>query len=251
MSPEEKADRGMAMTARPRVVGYVRVSTVEQAKEGISLAAQRVRIEAYCVAMELELVAVHEDAGLSAKTLDRPALQAALADMEAGRADGLVVAKLDRLTRRVVDLGTLLDTYFAKRFNLFSVADSIDTRSASGRMVLNILTSVAQWERERIGERVAEALAFLKSQGVHIGAAPLGTRHAKETDQDGRRVLMAAPEEQATLRRICELRAEGLTLRDIAINLEHEGRRTKRGKRWHPHTINRILERTGGPNDAA
>ncbi len=92
--------------ARTRVVGYARVSTEDQAREGVSLAAQRAKLEAYATALDLELVAVREDAGVSAKTLDRPGLRAALEDLRAGRADALLVPKLDRLTRSVRDLGT-------------------------------------------------------------------------------------------------------------------------------------------------
>ena len=124
---------------RTRVIGYVRVSTEGQADGGVSLDAQRAKLAAYCVALDLDLVCIEEDAGLSAKTLDRPALARALDALRAGRADALLVAKLDRLTRSVRDLGTLVDTYFAAgKWALLSVADSIDTRSAAGRLVLNV-----------------------------------------------------------------------------------------------------------------
>lgn len=207
-----------------RVVGYIRVSTTEQASEGVSLAAQRRRLEAQAVASDLELVAVHEDAGASAKSLERPGLRAALADLDAGRADGLLIMKLDRLTRSVKDLGWLLDTYFTRRFTLMSVSDSIDTRSAGGRMVLNVLTSIAQWEREVIAERTSEALAELKAQGRRLGAPAL--------------------EEPATVARIAQLRDEGLTLADICVTLTHEGIKTQRGGQWHPGTVNRVLRRS-------
>jgi DNA invertase Pin-like site-specific DNA recombinase len=97
--------------ARTTVAGYVRVSTEQQAGEGVSLDAQRTKLHAYAVAMDLDLVAVFEDAGLSAKSLARPGLQAALALLEDGEAAGLVVTKLDRLTRSVRDLGDLVDRY--------------------------------------------------------------------------------------------------------------------------------------------
>ena len=87
--------------ARTAVAGYVRVSTEQQAGEGVSLDAQRIKLQAYAVAMDLELVDVFEDAGLSAKSLRRPGLQSALALLEDGKAAGLVVVKLDRLTRSV------------------------------------------------------------------------------------------------------------------------------------------------------
>lgn len=136
--------------------------------------AQRTKLQAYAVAMDLELVAVFEDAGLSAKPLDRPGLQAALASLEDGSASGLLVAKFDRLTRSVRDLGELVDRYFASRFSLLSVSDSIDTRTASGRLVLHVLGAVGQWEREATAERTRDALAQLRADGVRLGAEPLG-----------------------------------------------------------------------------
>ena len=99
-----------------------------------------------------ELVGIEVDAGLSAKTLDRPGLQSALSKLDAGEAQALIVLKLDRLTRRVADLDTLIERYFGSRFTLMSVSEQIDTSSAAGRLVLNVLTSVAQWERETTSE---------------------------------------------------------------------------------------------------
>jgi DNA invertase Pin-like site-specific DNA recombinase len=122
-----------------RVVGYIRVSTDSQADGGISLAAQRTKLEAYAVAMDLDLVEVCEDAGYSAKSIKgRPALTRALATLDSGDADGLLIVKLDRLTRSVRDLGDLVDRYFGSKFLLLSVGDSIDTRTAAGRLVLNL-----------------------------------------------------------------------------------------------------------------
>src|SRR5262245_9972971 len=95
--------------ARTRVVGYVRVSSEQQADSGVSLEAQRAKLEAYALAMELELVAIEVDAGVSAKTLRRPGFEAALQLLGSGAAEGLLVCKLDRLTRSVRDLGWLLE----------------------------------------------------------------------------------------------------------------------------------------------
>lgn len=225
-----------------RVVGYIRVSTEQQA-DGVSLEAQRAKLEAYAVAMDLELVAIHVDAGLSAKTLARPGLQAALGALDSGQADGLLVAKLDRLTRSVRDLGDLLERYFGQRFSLLSVADSIDTRSAAGRLVLNVLGSVSQWERETTGERTREALAHLKSRGVRLGGAAVGWERTSETDAEGRRLVVTVPQEAATVERIVRLRSEGLSLRSIARALSAEGHATKAGGEWHASTVRNVLAR--------
>jgi DNA invertase Pin-like site-specific DNA recombinase len=195
--------------------------------------------------MDLDLVAVFEDAGLSAKSLARPGLQAALAMLEDGEAAGLVVTKLDRLTRSVRDLGDLVDRYFASRFSLLSVSDSIDTRTASGRLVLHVLGAVGQWEREATAERTRDALAQLRADGVRLGAEPLGWRRTDAIDETGRRRCQEAAEEQETIRRVRELRAQGLVIKDIIATLEAEGRSTKRGARWHRTTVHRILRRSG------
>lgn len=200
--------------SRTRVVGYVRVSTGQQVDDGVSLDAQRARLEAYATALDLELVAVVEDAGLSAKSLDRPGLTQALAMLDSGQADGLLITKLDRLTRDVRDLGTLLAEYFG-RFALLSVSDSIDTRTAVGRLMLNILTSVTQWEREAISERTKAALDYLKTQGVKLG-----------------RPLRASPEQ---VERVRQLRAEGRSMRAIAAALSTPERT------WSAAAVSRVL----------
>jgi site-specific DNA recombinase len=231
------------ITKRTRVVGYIRVSTEEQAREGVSLAAQRQRIEAQAVASDLELVTTYEDAGVSAKTLARPGLAAALAALDTGQADGLLIFKLDRLTRNVANLGHLIERYFASSFALLSVSDAIDTRSAGGRLVLNVLVSVAQWEREAIAERTAAALAHIKGQGVRLGGEGLGWHRTADKDSAGRRVVKVERAELAAVERIGALRRSSLSLREICTRLEAEGYRTKRGGKWAPKTVRAVLLR--------
>jgi site-specific DNA recombinase len=232
-----------ATAARTKVVGYVRVSTEHQADGGVSLDAQRAKLTAYAIAMELDLVAIVEDAGVSAKSLARPGLGRVLAMLDAGEAEGVLVAKLDRLTRSVRDLGDLVERYFATRFSLLSVSDSIDTRTAAGRLVLNVLTSVAQWEREATGERTRDALAHMKSEGVKLGRPALGWTRGDATDANGRRIVESVTAEAATVRRIEALHATGASLRAIAAVLTAEGHTTKRGGRWAAETVRKVLAR--------
>lgn len=231
---------------RMRVVGYLRVSTEQQAQEGVSLDAQRTRIKAYCVSQAVTLVDVIVDEGYSAKSLDRPGLRSALRMLSDGKADAIVVVKLDRLTRSVKDLGHLCDTYFreGRPYYLLSVSDAIDTRSAGGLLVLNVLMSVAQWEREAIGERTHEALAELKRRGVQLGGAPYGWRYSTDVDVHGRRYLIEVPEEQAGIRRICELYDADVYMKEICRMLDTEGIRS-RGPRWHKFSLYRVLKRAG------
>jgi DNA invertase Pin-like site-specific DNA recombinase len=177
-------------TETTKAVGYIRVSTDSQAEHGVSLEAQKAKIEAYAALYELTLVDIVVDAGVSAKTLDRPGLTRALAMLRKGEASALLVAKLDRLTRSVKDLGTLVEDYFASdKITLLSVADAIDTRTAAGRLVLNVLGSVAQWERETIGERTSEAMAHKREQGQRTSLhAPYGF----QIDDDGKTLVADA-----------------------------------------------------------
>ena len=235
----------MAHVQPIRVVGYIRVSTGAQAGRGVSLDAQRARLVAYCTAMELVLVTVVEDDGLSAKSLDRPGLTHALAMLRNDTAEALLVVKLDRLTRSVRDLGILVETYFANgRWSLLSVGDSIDTRTASGRLVLNVVVSVSQWEREAAAERTVDALAHLRSEGVQLGGAALGWKRAEMTDAHGRRVVETVDHEAETVTRIRDLRATGVSYRGIVKAMTDEGRTTKLGGRWHITTVVRVCERT-------
>lgn len=245
---DKRTDKGAtpSIARRMRAVGYVRVSTEQQAQEGVSLDAQRSRLKAHCVAQDIALVDLIVDDGYSAKSLERPGLRQALRMLAEGKADAIIVVKLDRLTRSVKDLGHLCDTYFREGlpFYLLSVCDAIDTRSAGGKLILNVLMSVAQWEREAIGERTHEALAELKRQGVTLGGAPYGWRYSKEVDSNGRRYLVEVPEEQQGIRRICQLYDADVYMRDICKMLDSEGI-PSRGPKWHKFSLYRVLKRAG------
>lgn len=221
---------------KTRTVCYVRVSTSKQADEGISLEAQQAKAAAYAALYDLELVAVIVDAGESAKTLDRPGLARALAMLAKGEADALLVAKLDRLTRSVVDLGALIDRYFAPgKAALLSVSENIDTRSAAGRLVLNILASVSQWEREAIGERTRDAMRHMKAQGEYTGGnAPYGF-----TLKDG--ALVPDDFEQKVITQARELRASGLALAKVAAALDQRGIQARNGQPFAAQQISRMM----------
>lgn len=221
-----------------KTIAYLRVSTDKQADRGVSLDAQRVKAAAYAELYELEIVEVIVDAGESAKSLDRPGLQRALAMLKRGEAGALLVVKLDRLTRSVADLGQLVDDYFSPgKAALLSVGEQIDTRSAAGRLVLNVLASVSQWEREAIGERTAVAMQHKASQGEYTGGmAPYGRRVAA----DGQR-LEEDPNELAARTTARELRAYGLSLRQVAAELERRGIRSRTGRGFAPVQVKRMV----------
>src|SRR5207253_11046790 len=131
-----------------KAVGYIRVSTDKQAEHGVSLEAQQAKLTQYAALYDIELVEVIVDAGVSAKTLDRPGLQRALGMLRKGQASALLVAKLDRLTRSVKDLGTLVEGYFSSdKSTLLSVGDNSDTRTDAVRCVWNERGCVPQSRR--------------------------------------------------------------------------------------------------------
>ena len=221
-----------------RTIVYCRVSLDKQAEKGVSLDAQQAKAKAYAELYDLDIVEVVIDAGVSAKTLARPGLGRALGMLKAGKADALLVVKLDRLTRSVADLGKLVETYFAPgKAALLSVGEQIDTRSVAGRLVLNVLASVSQWEREAIGERTSAALQHKASLGEYTGGdAPYGYRLAA----DGER-LEPEPAEQVLLARARRLRHKGLSLRAVARQLEAQGFRTRTGGPFAAVQVQRML----------
>jgi len=209
----------MVMTTR--AIGYVRVSTDDQVREGVSLDVQETRIRAYCEAKSWQLVSVVRDEGKSAKDLKRPGLQEILGALPKRQRcfDVLVVVKLDRLTRSVRDLGNLIDAFKRARVGFTSIQESVDTASASGELFFNLVASVSQWERRAIGERTLSAMAHLRAQGRRISRQP---RFGVRFDAAGR--VEPDPREQATLSKILQLRETGLSLRAISTALAGQPR---------------------------
>lgn len=157
------------------ILGYSRVSSEEQAAHGISVEAQRAILEGYA-AMSSSKIRIYEDAGYSGKNTNRPALQQLLTDCRSGSVTAVVVWKLDRLSRSLRDTLTIIEDVFQPRnITLVSVTESIDTSTPSGRMMLNLLASFAQLEREQDSDRVVMAHKHLAADCKYLGGhVPLG-----------------------------------------------------------------------------
>lgn len=205
------------------VVAYLRVSTSEQAVSGLGLEAQRATVAAYAVRKDLTIIAEYADEGISAKSLTgRPGAQAALEAVRRGEAAGLLVAKMDRLSRSVVDGAGLMEAAGREGWALHFADLDIDTSSPAGEMAANIIISGSQYERRLISQRTKDALAAKKARGERLGAAP------------------SLPEE--VTRRIVSERAAGRTFQAIADALMADGIRTARGgSKWFPATIKAIV----------
>lgn len=222
-----------------KAIGYVRVSTDKQADFGVSLEAQAEKIRAMAVVQGVELADVIVDAGESAKSLHRPGMARLLALVDAGAVQTVIIAKLDRLTRSVADLAELLKRFERRHVSLVSVADSLDTQTASGRLCLNVMMSVSQWEREAIGERTRDAMRHKKASGERVGTLPYGHQVAADGVS-----LESNAAEQNVIRLIGELAARGRSTRQIAADLNVRGLTTRRRTQWRFQYVARLLAAT-------
>lgn len=204
-----------------RALAYLRVSTAEQVDSGAGLDAQRATVtaEAERQGWSVEFVV---DAGLSGATLARPALLDALSRLDAGDADVLVAAKLDRVSRSVHDFSGLLDRAHRSGWRLVLLDSGVDTSTAPGEMVANMLASAAQYERRLISQRTKDALAAKRAAGVRLGRPSV-----LSTD---------------VIRRIVTERAKGQGLRVIAEGLTVGGVATARGgPAWSTSSVQAVL----------
>ncbi len=234
-------------TSRRRVVGYLRVSTDRQAEEGLGLEVQADAIKAWAKANNARVVGTFADEGVSGSNgLDtRDALLDALNLIKASQAEGLVVYRLDRLARDLIVQETLLAEVRRLGGEVFSTSTAEagyladDPDDPSRKLIRQVLGAVAEYERSMIALRLRSGRKR-KAQGggYAYGAPPFGFRV-----EDGE--LVPDEGEQETLRRARELQEEGASIREIAATLNEEGRRTKRGTRWHPTTVARVLAREG------
>ena len=226
-----------------KIAAYCRVSTSRQAEVGVSLEAQEAKIRAYCDAHGHELVALEVDHGLSAKSMaGRPALGRALALLKSGAAEGLVVLSLSRLSRSTRDLAELVETTFSagkgkrRAAALISLNEGFDTGTPTGRMLVTVLGALAQLEREIVSERTGECLRYLKTQGRRTGSIPYGKRVVP-----GTKMLEIDEVEMIFVTLARQLRAQGLTLRAIAAELDRQGYHSRNGKPWLSPQIARMV----------
>jgi DNA invertase Pin-like site-specific DNA recombinase len=206
-----------------QVIGYVRVSTEDQSLSGAGLEAQRSSIVAECCRRGWSLERVEEDV-LSGKSLKRPGLLRSIEECRAGNVDGLVVAKLDRLSRSLIDFASLLEDAKKRGYNVVALDLGVDLSTPAGEMLANVMVTFAQYERRLIGQRTREALAAKRAQGVRLG----------------RPATLSA----ATVARIQADRSRGLSYAAIARDLNADATPTAHGgERWHAATVRSVTRR--------
>ena len=210
------------------IVGYARVSTEEQARSGYGLDAQREAILAAVAGRSWTLSEVVVDDGYSAKSLKRPGISRALTMLKRRQVGGLVVSKLDRLSRSLMDFTHIMDRAQREGWALVALDLGVDTSTPAGEMLANVLASFAQYERRIIGQRTREGLAEAKRQGVRLG-------------NPQRRAARTA---EAVRRRILRWRQAGLSYGAIAASLKADGVTTAfGGARWYPSTVRAVVRR--------
>ena len=219
-------------------IGYIRVSTEEQSREGVSLEMQTVKIRQYAELNDMELTAILEDAGVSGKTIKaRAGVQAVLAMVKARKVDAVIVYKLDRLARNTIQCLEMAQLMDKTGVALHSISEKLDTQNALGRFFFTLTASLAEMERGIISERTSAALAQKRANGEKTGGdIPIGYRL-----EDGR--LIPNIEEQRAIKRIFQLRGEGFSLRQIVRCLADEGIKSRNGGAFHKTQIQRILKR--------
>lgn len=219
-----------------KAVGYIRVSTEGQAEKGISLEAQRAKIEAYAALKDLSLVEIIEDAGISAKSLNRPGMQRLLDMVHRKEIDSVIILKLDRMFRNTVDALQTTQRFDKKGVALHSIQENLDTQSALGRFYFTLVASLAEMERGVIGERTKMAMARKKEKGEVVSRfAPFGY------SKDGNK-LVASQWEQSALKLMRSLKEAGKSFQQVADALNAKGITTKNGGAWDRTRVFKIMK---------
>ena len=219
-----------------KVAIYLRVSTTEQAEEGFSIAAQKERLKAYVQSQGWELGPIYEDGGFSGGTINRPSFSKLREDMKLKRFDLILVYKLDRLSRNMRDLSNLVHEMDEQGVFFKSATEPFDTTTPAGKLIFNMLGSVAEFERGMIGERVKMGMLQKAKEGKGI----LGFNHPYGYDyiEGG---LIPNEQEAAAVKHIYSSYISGQTLAEIAMTLNSRGIPTKRGRAWTKQTVLNIV----------
>jgi len=215
---------------------YIRVSTEEQAKEGYSISGQMKKLKAYCISQGWEVAGIYPDEGISAKDMKRPELQRMIKDIEKGEVNCVLVYRLDRLTRSVLDLYKMLEVFEEHDCKFKSATEVYDTTSAMGRMFITIVAALAQWERENMGERISFGYIEKARQGKYThNVVPMGYDLDK-----GESKLYVNEVEAKTVREIFDL-YQTMGGNRVSRKLNDRGMYTKAGKMWSDNTIMKII----------
>ncbi len=214
-------------------IGYARVSTTEQAKDGYSLDAQRVFIEKYAKEMKISGLTLFEDEGYSAGNENRPKYKELVNLIRNKKVDNLIIHKIDRLSRNIIDFNTLVSLCIECKVNLVSITDNVNFNSAVGRGTSNIMISIAQMEREQIGERVRDGYAGMLEKGKYpFSKLPFGI--SKDRDK-----VISFNEDISIVKEVHSLYLSGMNY--CSINREVIKKYPQYSEYFNRHIIERII----------
>ena len=216
--------------------GYIRVSTEDQARNGVSLDAQTASIKAWAQSLNIMLLRIIEDAGISGTGIrQRPGLQEAL-KLTCDRKAVLVVYSLSRLSRSTKDTLQIAERLDKAGADLVSLSERIDTTCAAGRMIFRLMAVLNEFERDQVAERTSAALQHKKAQGLVYSPVPYGYARCGDT-------LVPVESEQVVLKLMCSLRNQGQSYAWIARYLTSQGIPTKTGGKWYAATVRGMVRR--------
>ncbi len=221
-----------------RAIGYIRVSTDEQAKEGVSLENQEAKIRSYCDLKDFEILEIVQDAGISAKNLRRPGAQKVIEMAREQMFDAVVVYKLDRMFRSTSDALLTTKQFDKWGVGFHSISENLDTKSAMGKFFFTLTAALAEMEREIIGERTRDVLQRKKANGEVYGHVPFGFKRFKGK-------LLAHKDEQKIIQAVLGMRQKGLNYSKISRELNQMGFKTKKGNKWYPQTVKNVIALQG------
>jgi site-specific DNA recombinase len=217
-----------------KAIGYIRVSTDEQAKEGVSLENQEQKIWDYCKLKDFDVLEIVQDAGISAKNLRRPGAQKVIEMARNKMVDAVIVYKLDRMFRSTVDALETTSQFDKLNVSFHSIEESLDTKSAMGKFFFTLTAALAEMEREIIGERTRDVLQRKKANGEVYGHVPFGFKKFKGK-------LLNHDAEQKIVHAVLGMREQGFNFSRISMELNHMGLKTKKGNRWYPQTVKNVI----------
>jgi site-specific DNA recombinase len=217
-----------------KAIGYIRVSTDEQVKEGVSLENQEQKIRDYCKLKDFEILEIVQDAGISAKNLRRPGVQKVLEMAQNKMIDAVVVYKLDRIFRSTVDALETTKQFDKWNVSFHSIKEALDTKSAMGKFFFTLTAALAEMEREIIGERTRDVLQRKKANGEVYGHVPFGFKKFKGK-------LLNNDAEQKVVQTVLGMQEQGLNLSQISRELNRAGFKTKKGNQWYPQTVKNVI----------
>ena len=215
---------------------YTRVSTEDQAREGFSLRAQRNRLNSYCQAQGWTVAEAYEDEGFTGRDVRRPAYQRMMDEPD--RWDILLVLKIDRIHRNARNFMAMMDDLRRSGKDFVSATESLDTSTATGRFVADMLQRIAQLESEQTGERVHMGMRQAAMEGRFLGMSdPYGYRY-----ETSRGSLAIVAQEARVVREIFRLyKRAHRSMQEIAAELNERGVRTKHGRAWSKRQVFRVL----------